>query len=116
MGRPVRFLLTGGQANDSNHALALIADLSADHVIADKAYDTHAILDHLEAIGTRPIIPKRSRMNRTRDFDPEIYKRRNIIERSIGRLKQLRRIATRFDRLPQNYLAGLYLASLSFWC
>jgi transposase len=116
LGRPIRFLLTGGQANDSNHALALIAGITAAHVIADKAYDTHAILDHVEAIGARPIIPKRSRMNRTRDFDPEKYKRRNVIERTIGKLKQLRRIATRYDRLPENYLASLYLASLAFWC
>jgi len=55
-------------------------------------------------------------MNRKRAFDPQIYKHRNIIERAIGRLKQLRRIATRFDPLPENYLASLYLASLSFWC
>jgi transposase len=55
-------------------------------------------------------------MSRTRDFDPTIYKRRNIIERAIGKLKQLRRIATRYDRLPENYLATLYLASLAFWC
>ena len=116
LGRPIRFILTGGQANDSNQALALIAGLTAAHVIADKAYDTHAILDHVEAIGALPIIPKRSRMNRMRDFDPGKYKRRNLIERSIGKLKQLRRIATRYDRLPENYLASLYLASLSFWC
>ena len=94
----------------------MIAGLTAAHVIADKAYDTHAILDHVEAIGALPIIPKRSRMNRMRDFDPGKYKRRNLIERSIGKLKQLRRIATRYDRLPENYLASLYLASLSFWC
>ena len=94
----------------------MIAGFTPAHVIADKAYDAHAVLDHIEAIGARPIIPKRSRMNRIRAFDPEIYKRRNIIERTIGKLKQLRRIATRYDRLPQNYLASLYLASLAFWC
>ena len=55
-------------------------------------------------------------MSRTRDFDPILYKRRNVIERAIGKLKQLRRIATRYDRLPENYLASLYLASLAFWC
>lgn len=55
-------------------------------------------------------------MNRLRPFDAEIYKHRNRIERTIGKLKQLRRIATRYDRLPENYLASLYLASLSFWC
>ena len=97
-------------------ALALLAGLTAAHVIADKAYDGHAILDHIEANGARPIIPQRTCMPRERAFDPETYKRRNLIERTIGRLKQLRRIATRYDRLPENYLAGLYLASLSFWC
>ena len=116
LGRPLRFILTGGQANDSNHALALIAGLGAAHVIADKAYDAHAILDYIETIGALPIIPQRSQMNRARAFDPQIYKRRNMIERTIGRLKQLRRIATRYDRLPENYLASLYLASLTFWC
>ena len=116
LGRPIRFILTGGQAHDAPHALALLAGLDAAYVIADKAYDTHAILDHIEASGAIPIIPQKSRMNRKRAFDREIYKQRNIIERAIGRLKQLRRIATRFDRLPENYLASLYLASLSFWC
>ena len=107
--------MTGGQAHDAVHALALIAGLRPKHLIADKAYDTHAILDHAEAIGARPIIPQRSCMTRRRDFDPKIYKERNRIERTIGHLKQLRRIATRYDRLPENYLATLYLASLSFW-
>jgi transposase len=116
LGRPIRFLLTAGQASDAVHALPLIAGLSAAYVIADKAYDAHAILDHVEAIGALPIIPQRSCMTRKRRFDPEIYKRRNMIERTIGRLKQLRRIATRYDRLPENYLASLYLASLPFWC
>jgi transposase len=55
-------------------------------------------------------------MPRQRAFDPEIYKRRNMIERTIGKLKQLRRIATRYDRLPDNYLAALYVASIGFWC
>jgi transposase len=84
-------------------------------VIADRAYDAYAILDHVEAIGAIPIIPQKTCMPRARAFDPVIYKQRNRIERTIGKLKQLRRIATRYDRLPENYLAGLYLASLSFW-
>ena len=107
--------MTGGQAHDAVHALALIEGLRPRHLIADKAYDTHAILDYAEAIGARPIIPQRSCMQRSRDFDPKIYKERNRIERTIGYLKQLRRIATRYDRLPENYLATLYIASLGFW-
>jgi transposase len=94
----------------------LITGLPACHVVADKAYDAHAILDHIEQSGARPIIPQRTCMKRTRDFDPNRYKLRNRIERTIGKLKQLRRIATRYDRIPQNYLASLYLAALAFWC
>ncbi len=55
-------------------------------------------------------------MPRKRAFDPIEYKLQNRVERTIGKLKQLRRIATRYDRIPSNYLASLYLASLSFWC
>ena len=115
-GRPVRFLLTGGNASDARSAISLMTGLVADHVLADRAYDGHAILDHIEATGAQPIIPQRTCMPRKRAFDPVKYKLRNRIERTIGRLKQLRRIATRYDRIPQNYLASLCLAAISFWC
>lgn len=111
----MRFILTGGNASDAGQALALLSGLDARHVIADKAYDAHAILDHIEAGGAKPIIPQRICMPRKRAFDATIYKLRNRIERTIGWLKQLRRIATRYDRLPANYLASLYLASIRFW-
>ena len=112
----MRFILTGGNASDHSQALALLDGLDAAHVIADRAYDAHVILDYIEASGARPIIPQRRGMPRQRAFDPVLYKQRNRIERTIGKLKQLRRIATRYDRIPANYLAALYLASLSFWC
>jgi transposase len=112
----VRFILTGGNASDASFAIPLITGLPAHNVIADKAYDGHAILNHIEGNGARPIIPQRTCMPRPRAFDPTIYKLRNRIERTIGKLKQLRRIATRYDRIPENYLASLYLAALAFWC
>jgi transposase len=112
----VRFILTGGNASDASFAIPLLAGLSARYVIADKAYDGHAILNHIEGSGARPIIPQRTCMPRKRAFDPAIYKLRNRVERTIGKLKQLRRIATRYDRIPENYLASLYLAALAFWC
>lgn len=112
----MRFILTGGNASDPRFAIPLLTGLHADHVIADKAYDAYTILDHIEASGAQPIIPQRSCMPRKRNFDAAKYKLRNRIERTIGKLKQLRRIATRYDRIPQNYLASLYLAALAFWC
>lgn len=112
----MRFILTGGNASDARFAIPLLAGLAARHVIADKAYDGHAILDHIEGKGARPIIPQPTCMPPKRNFDPVIYKLRNRIERTIGKPKQLRRIATRYDRIPQNHLASLYLAALAFWC
>ena len=112
----MRFILTSGNASDAGFAIPLLTGLSARHVIADKAYDGHAILNHIESNGARPIIPQRTCMPRRRAFDPAIYKLRNRVERTIGKLKQLRRIATRYDRIPENYLAGLYLAAFAFWC
>jgi transposase len=112
----VRFILTGGNASDDRSAIPLLAGLPAHHVIADRAYDSHAILDHIEASQAVPIIPQRTCMPRPRAFDPAKYKLRNRIERTIGKLKQLRRIATRYDRIPQNYLASLHLAAIAFWC
>ena len=112
----MRFILTGGNASDPKLGIPLLTGLPARHVLADKAYDTYAILDFVEASGAQPVIPQRVCMPRTRDFDPAKYKLRNRIERTIGKLKQLRRIATRYDRIAQNYLASLCLAALSFWC
>jgi transposase len=112
----VRFILTGGNASDPKFGIPLLTGLPARYVLADKAYDSHAILDFIEAGGAQPIIPQRTCMLRQRDFDPVKYKLRNRIERTIGKLKQLRRIATRYDRIPQNYMASLCLAAISFWC
>jgi transposase len=114
-GRPVRFIITPGQAADCAHGLALLEGFAPAHVIADKGYDTNAILDAVEGRGAQPIIPQRSCFKRRRNFDPTIYRRRNLIERTINRLKQLRRIATRYDRNPRHLLAFLCLAALSFW-
>ena len=90
--------------------------MSPGHVIGDKAYGTNAILDAVEGCGARPIIPPTRRSKRQRDFDPAIYKMRNLIERSINKLKRFRRIATRYDRKPRSLLGMLCLAAIAtFW-
>jgi transposase len=115
-GRPVRFLLTAGQVNDCTQALALMEGMTPRHVLADKAYGTNAILDAVEGCGARPIIPPTKRSTRLRDFDPLIYKKRNMVERAINKLKRFRRIATRYDRNPRNLIAMICIAAIiSFW-
>ena len=66
----MRFILTGGNISDAKLAIPLLTGLDARHVLADKAYDSHAILNHVEASGARPIIPQRTCMPRQRNFDP----------------------------------------------
>ena len=115
-GRPVRFIITPGQVADCTQALALLEGAEPGHVIADKAYGTNAVLDAIEGCGARPIIPPTRRSIRPRDFDPEIYKRRNLIERTINKLKRFRRIATRYDRNPRCLVAMLRIAAIvTFW-
>ena len=115
-GRPIRFILTPGQAHDVTQALALLKGVSARHVIADRAYGANAVLDAIEGAGARPIIPPTRRSIRPRLFDPAIYRKRNLIERAINKLKRFRRIATRYDRNPSCLLAMLYLAAIvTFW-
>lgn len=111
----MRFILTPGQVNDSTQALALLNGENPRYFLADKGYDSHAILDAVEACGAQPIIPQRSCMKRVRDFDARIYKKRNLVERAINKLKHFRRIATRYDRKPANFMAFLCLATLSIW-
>jgi transposase len=108
--------VTAGQAHDVTQALALLDGATPRHVLADKAYGTNAILDAVESRGARPIIPPTRRSKRLRDFDPVIYKRRNLIERTINKLKRFRRIATRYDRNPRCLLSMLCLAAIvTFW-
>ncbi len=108
-------MLTPGQVSDHAGALPLLSGLSATHVIADKAYDSHAVLDAVEEAGAAAVIPNRKGWERPRAFDPVLYKLRNRIERTIGRLKLYRRVATRYDRLAENYLATLQIAAFATW-
>jgi transposase len=114
-GKPLRFVLTAGQAHESPHAEALLEDLSPDFVLGDKAYDVDAIRDLILALGAEPVIPPKSNRNDPADYDKEHYKARNLIERFIGKLKHFRRVFSRFDKLAHNYLSFLHFASVLIW-
>jgi transposase len=114
-GQPVRFILTGGQAGDAPQAIPLLTGTEATHVIADKAYDTDGILSFVHAQGAVAVVPPRSSRKVQREYDKELYKERNLIERAFNRLKCWRRIATRYDRRSLYYLASLHLAAAVTW-
>ena len=113
-GRPVRFILTGGQRNDITQAPALLARFKPKCVLADKGYDSRQLVAQIHSLGAQPVIPPRS-CQQPHACDKALYRLRNRIERCFARLKQFRRIATRFDRKPSHFLAFLYLASIPLW-
>ena len=115
LGSLARFHLTGGEAGDIPQALPLLGDLQPDWLSADKAYDTDAILDHLANKGIEAVIPPRSHRLVQRHFDHHQYKSRNFVERFFCRIKQFRRIATRYDKLAERFASFVALTAAVIW-
>ena len=85
-------------------------------LLADKGYDSDAIRRQVEAKGPMPNIPPKANRRWKNCFSPVLYRNRNAIERMFGRLKDYRRIATRYDRLATNFLAAVCIAAtVSYW-
>ncbi len=114
-GRPLRFILTEGQAHDCTTAADLLADRPATGVIADKAYDTNEVRQIIDAAGAEAVIPSKRNRKVHIPHDKIAYKLRNRIERFFNKLKHFRHIATRYDRRAIYFLAALHLASAMIW-
>jgi transposase len=102
--------LTAGEAADCTQALALLGNRRAEAVLADKGYDADAIVDHIRANGAKAVIPPKSKRKHRRRYDKALYKLRNRIERCFSRLKQFRRLATRYDKHRACFHAFVALA------
>ena len=115
-GLPVRIILTPGQASDMTTVPELLAGLPAPTtVVADRGYDSNAVLDLIRRSGATPSIPSTSQRTVRRSVDMAIYRQRNLVERFFCKLKHFRRVATRFDKLARNFLAAIALASVRLW-
>lgn len=115
LGNVVRWILTGGEAADVNSAASLIEGLKADAVIADKAYDADELVDIIEVSGATVVIPPRKNRKEQRAYDRHLYKDRNLVERFFNRIKQFRRIATRYEKLARNFHSMLNLVGAMIW-
>jgi transposase len=109
--------LTGGQVADCEAARGLLEKLPACRILhADKGYDTDAIRRSVEANGIMSNIPPKANRRWKNCFSPALYRGRNAIERMFCRLKDFRRVATRYDRLAANFLAAVCIAAIvSYW-
>lgn len=115
-GRLIAFILTAGQRGDAPVAHELVAAAPAAQTLAaDRAYDSDALRAQLLARGTRPVIPNAPYRKRLHPFDRDAYKRRNLVERAFCRLKDFRRVATRYDKLACTYAAAICLAAILIW-
>ncbi|MGH8865402.1 MAG: IS5 family transposase [Burkholderiales bacterium] len=112
-GRPVAFALTPGNVADITMAVALLGTVSTPkRLLADKAYDADSLRNWLKQRKIKAVIPSTATRRTPYPLDRKVYRRRNVIERMFCKLKNWRRIATRYDRHAQNYLSGLALAAI----
>jgi transposase len=114
-GRPVRFLLAPGQSSDVQAAPALLEGFQPAAVLADRAYDSMALRDRIDAIGAEAVIPSTRSRKTPIPHDRALYRLRNRIERCFNKLKHFRRIATRYDRRAVHFAAFLSLAAAMLW-
>jgi transposase len=112
-GRPIQILITPGQAHDLTGAEPLLANLDRGTVvIADKAYDADRLRTHLKTRGAVANIPNMIRRKKRFRWTKALYRERNQVERFFNKLKQFRRIATRYDKLAASFMAFLQLAAV----
>ena len=114
-GQPVRFALTGGQEADAPQAIPLLTGIETEGVIADKGYESNEILDFIHKQGAEAVIPPKSNRKDPWEYDRQLHRTRNLIERAFNKLKQWRRLATRYDRKSLYFLSAWYLATAITW-
>jgi transposase len=110
-GQPVELRLGPGQEHDVLRGEELLASHEPKYVIADKGYDSDALIEVIADHGAKAVIPPRSNRNEKRRYSKHRYKTRNLVERFFNRLKHYRRIATRYEKTARNYLTFVYLAA-----
>lgn len=115
LGQPLHVELTPGQAHEATVAEALIEHAHGDVFLGDAAYDSKRIRDVLHERGIEPVI----RPNPTRKikpaYDRHVFKERHLVEVFFNRLKQFRRLATRYDKTTESFAALIHLACACMW-
>ena len=116
-GRPLNLFLTAGQVSDYIRARAMLSRLlDVDWLLGDRGYDADWFREVLQDKGIRACIPGRKQRKKPVKYDKRRYKRRNRIEIMFGRLKDWRRVATRYDRCPKVFLSAIALAAtVIYW-
>lgn len=115
LGLPIRLIGSPGHRSDIAFAHDLVDGFEAVATLADKGYDADHLCERITQAGARLVIPPRRNRKVHRAYDAELYKERNRIERFFNKLKQFRRVATRYDKLLANFMGFVKLAAIAIW-
>ena len=115
LGNPLRFLLTAGPRHDITQTAALIEGISFEVLIADASYDAAAFIALIKAQEAQTVLPPRKNRHEQRGYDAHLYRERHLVECFINKIKQYRRIFSRFEKLAKNYLGFLSFVSALVW-
>jgi len=113
LGNPVRLLFGPGQRHDVTRSHELIDGFEAGAVIADKGYDADHLHEAIRDTGAEAVIPPRSNRKSPHTYDKALYQERNLAERFFNKLKQFRRVVTRYDKDLANYRGFVQLAAIA---
>ena len=112
---PLRAVITEGTRADCTLAISLIEGFSAEHLLADRAYDSNEIIEKASQQGMNAVIPPKKNRKIVKDFDPELYKARHLVENVFLYLKQWRGIATRYAKNADSFLAAIHIRCIFLW-
>ena len=114
-GLPLRVIITQGTRADPQEAVGLTRGLLADALLADRAYDTNAIIDAATEQGMEIVIPSKKNRIQKRYYNKELYKMRHLIENAFLHLKRWRGIATRYAKNAASFLAAVQIRCIDIW-
>ena len=112
---PVRAIITQGTTADCSQAMELIQDIPAQHLLADRAYDSNLILEQASIQGMKVVIPPKKNRKQQREYDKYLYKMRHLIENAFLQLKRWRAIATRYAKNSASFLAAVQIRCIALW-
>ena len=114
-GIPVRFFVTGSTVADCSVAEGLIANFSAEYLLADRGYDTDAIIRCALQAGLTPVIPPKKNRKMLRDYDKHVCKLRHLVENAFLNLKRWLSIATRYAKNVAAFVAAVQVRCIALW-
>ncbi len=112
---PVRAIVTQGTTADCTQAGRLIEGLTAEALLADKGYDTDAIVEQAKHQKMEVVIPPKRNRKEQREFDKDLYKLRHLAENAFLHLKRWRGIATRYAKNTASFLAAVHIRCIALW-